>query len=230
LIYLQGEEITKTEFKSYTPFFKIDDFLNITVFGSDENSVKPFNLPNISSPSNRGYSIGAPSSIGYLIDENGNIEFPILGKIKLAGLTRIQATELLKEKLKVYISNPIVNIQILNFKITVLGEVKNPGTFTIPNERITLFEAIGLAGDLNITGVRKNVLVIREENGVKKEYRVNLNSKTALNSPVYYLNQNDLVYVEPNQAKSNSALISSASGVFISVASLLITMINVLTK
>jgi polysaccharide biosynthesis/export protein len=230
LIYLQGEEITKTTNTNYTPLFKVDDLLSIVVFGADEISVKPFNLPNLASTSNRGYTIGAPSTIGYLVDENGNIEFPILGQIKLSGLTRVQASEFLKEKLKAYISNPIINIQILNFKVTVLGEVKNPGTFSIPNERITLFEAIGLAGDLNITGVRKNVLVIREENGVKKEYRVDLNSKEALTSPVYYLNQNDLVYVEPNQARANSSLISSASGVFISVASLLITMINVLTK
>lgn len=231
LIYFQ--DVTNNSISStittYSPRFKPDDFLSIVVYGADENSIKPFNLPPANSPNNRGYSSGAPASQGFLINENGEIDFPVIGVVKIGGLERKQAIELLKEKIKPYINNPIINIQILNFKITVLGEVRNPGSFTIPNERITLLEAIGLAGDLNITGVRNNVIVIREENGQKKEYKIDLRTKEVFNSPVYYLNQNDVVYVEPNQAKSNSSLISAASSVFISTASLLITMINVLT-
>ncbi len=232
LVYFQDstDQAGTVSANSYSPKFKPDDFLFIVVYGADDNSTKPFNLPLSNNSTNRGYSIGAPANQGFLINEKGEIDFPILGTIKIGGLERSQAIELLKEKIKPYINNPIINIQIQNFKITVLGEVRNPGTFTIPNERITLLEAIGLAGDLNITGVRNNVLVIREENGQKKEFKIDLTTKEVFNSPVYYLNQNDLVYIQPNQAKSNSSLISAASGIFISTASLLITMINILTK
>ena len=232
LVYFQeSTEATGTVLtNSYTPKFKPDDFLFIVVYGADDNSVKPFNLPLSNNVTNRGYSVGAPANQGFLINEKGEIDFPILGTIKIGGLDRSQAIELLKEKIKPYINNPIINIQIQNFKITVLGEVRNPGTFTIPNERITLLEAIGLAGDLNITGVRNNVLVIREENGQKKEFKIDLTTKEVFNSPAYYLNQNDVVYVQPNQAKANSSIISAASSVFISSATLLITMINILTK
>ena len=232
LVYFQNstDPISTVSNNSYSPKFKPDDFLYIVVYGADDNSTKPFNLPPSLNSSNRGYSIGAPANQGFLINEKGEIDFPILGTIKIGGLERSQAIELLKEKIKPYINNPIINIQIQNFKVTVLGEVKNPGTFTIPNERITLLEAIGLAGDLNITGVRNNILVIREENGQKKEYKIDLTTKEIFNSPVYYLNQNDVVYIQPNQARANSSLISAASSVFISTASLLITMINILTK
>ena len=135
-----------------------------------------------------------------------------------------------KLKLKDYINNPIINIQIQNFKITVLGEVRSPGTFNIPNERITFLEAIGLAGDLTINAVRKNIKVIRDEGGVKNEYSIDLTSKNVLKSPVYYLNQNDIIYIQPNQARVNSSNVSSSAGIFLSIASLLITTINAITR
>ena len=143
----------------------------------------------------------------------------------------MDATVLLKEKLSAYINNPVVNIQILNFKVTVLGEVNTPGTFKIPNERITILEALGLAGDLKITGVRKNVLVIRDNNGEKEEFRVNLTDRELFNSPIYYLQQNDVVYVEPNAAsRSNSTIWKTTGGVFISLTSLIITTIVLIVK
>lgn len=216
---------------NYTPVFKADDFLAIDVTSLDAESVKPFILDvPIGGNQAPAYNNGIAAKSGYLIDGNGDIDFPMLGKIHLAGLNRIEATALLKSRLSEYISNPVVNIRIQNFKVTVLGDVRNPGSFNIPNERITLPEIIGVAGDLNITGLRNNILVIRDVNGVKTEYRVDLTSKAIFNSPVYYLAQNDVVYVEPNRAKRNSSLISSTAGIFISVASLLITTINVLTK
>jgi polysaccharide export outer membrane protein len=177
-----------------------------------------------------GYVNGISAKGGYLIDENGKINFPLIGEIQLAGLTRTEATNLIQNKLREFINDAIVTLRIQNFKITILGDVKIPGTYNIPNERLTLIEAIGLAGDLNITGVRNNVLVIREENGIKKEYRLDLTKNDIFTSPVYYLNQNDVVYVEPNRAKRNTSIVSSTAGIFISVASLVITTINVIIK
>jgi polysaccharide export outer membrane protein len=230
IIYLQGTDKINSEQVNYNVKLQKDDFLSISIFGVDENTSKLFNVPQISTSLNKGYSNGTASVQGYLIDYKGEIDFPIIGKIKFEGLYRSQAIDSLKLKLKDYIKNPVINIQIQNFKITVLGEVRAPGTFNIPNERITILEAIGLAGDLSINAVRKNIKVIRDESGIKKEYTIDLTSKSVLSSPVYYLNQNDVIYVEPNQAKVNSSNVTSSAGIFISIASLLITTLNAITK
>src|SRR5690606_16890226 len=166
----------------------------------------------------------------YSIDVNGEIDFPKLGKIKLGGKTRTQAMELLRNEVSKYILDPGISMEVRNFRVTVLGEVKTPGSFPINNDRITLLEAIGLAGDLTINGVRNNVLVIREQNGQKEEYRVDLTKKDALNSPVYYLAQNDVIYVEPNGARIQSSKYTQNTTIFVSVASVLITVISVLTR
>ena len=218
---------------SYTPVFQNDDFLSIDISSMDVESIKPFVTERGISPTSSvqsGYTSGSAAKTGYLIDANGDIDFPIIGKIHLAGLNRMEATELLKTKLSEYISLPVVNIRIQNFKITVLGDVNSPGTFNIPNERITIVEALGIAGDLNITGVRKNILVIRDIDGVKKEFRLDLSSNKIFQSPAYYLSQNDVVYVEPNGARRNSSLITSTTGVFISIASLIITTVTLIVR
>lgn len=234
LKYFDGElKQSQTDVKFNNPIFRKDDLLSITVMGMDPESVLPFNMPVSQQFATNvgGYSQGAPTPPGYLIDGAGEIDFPVIGKIKLAGLTRTEAVELLKSKLSAYVAKPNVNIRILNFKVTVLGEVKNPGTFTIPNERVTLLEAIGIAGDLLITGVRKNVLVIRDEDGKKTETRIDLTTTEVFNSPVYYLQQNDVVYVEPNRAKMNSSVVNAANiGIAVSVLSLLITMATLLSR
>jgi polysaccharide export outer membrane protein len=166
-----------------------------------------------------------------LVTSEGNIEFPVIGTIHLAGLTRTQAIDLLKEKLALYIVNPTISLRILNFRITVLGEVRTPGTFTIPNERITLLEALGVAGDLLITGERQNILVIRDEDGKRKEYRLDLTQESLFSSPVYYLQQNDVVYVEPNRAKRNSSVINASNtGIVISSLSLVLTTLILIFK
>lgn len=226
MIYFQGKLGNAEMNKSNNPLLKSDDLLSITVLGIDEQAIKPFNLPLANNNQNNGgYAQGAPSPTGYLIDSEGNIDFPVIGKIKLSGLTRSAAIDILKEQLKPYLNNPTILIRILNYKITVLGEVRNPGTFTIPNERITLLEAIGIAGDLQITGIRKNVLVIRDSDGKKTETRVDLTTNELFSSPVYYLQQNDVVYVEPNRAKVNSSVVNTANvSLVISVISLFITM------
>jgi polysaccharide export outer membrane protein len=217
--------------RSYTPTLKVDDFISVDVSAVNEESIKPFLLTNIPVGGQvPAYTNGVAAPTGYLIDANGEIMLPIIGKIKLAGLNRMEATELIQSKLSDYIQNPVVNIRIQNFKITVLGDVKNPGSYTIPNERITLLEAIGIAGDLNMTGVRETVLVIRDSNGVKTQFTVDLTSNAVFQSPVYYLEQNDVVYVEPNRPKRNSSLVSSTTGVFISITSLIITTITLITR
>ena len=138
---------------------------------------------------------------------------------------------MLKSKLSpAYVKNPTVNIRISNFKITVTGDVKRPGTYNIPNERVSILDAIGLAGDLNISGRRDNVLVFREEGRMKKEYRINLLSKKTYTSPVYYLQQNDVVYVEHNNAKIQSASYNQNTGLFITIGSVLISLISILTR
>lgn len=141
----------------------------------------------------------------YLVDAGGNIEMPLIGTVNVAGRTSLEAKEDIKKKLEKYLVNPTVNVRIRNFKVTVLGEVAAPGVYTIPNEKITLVEAIGLAGDLTIFGKRIDVLVIREEGGERKFYKVDLRSKELFESEIYYLHSNDIVYIEPGKGKIASA-------------------------
>lgn len=232
LIYFQGNLSSTESNKNYNPVIHTDDLLSVTVMGMDAEVVRPFNLPQQNLNSNLGgYTQGTPPPPGYLVDTEGNIEFPVIGKLKVAGLTRSVIIDSLKNRLKQYVSNPTILIRVLNYKVTVLGEVRNPGTFTIPNERVTLPEALGIAGDLLITGKRKNVLVVRDVDGKKTEYRVDLTSKELFSSPVYYLNQNDVVYVEPNRAKINSSVINpSNAGIVISAVSLVISVLVLISK
>ena len=146
-------------------------------------------------------------------------------------MSRVKAIEFIKNKLAPdYIKSPNVNIRISNYSITVLGDVNRPGTFTIPNERITILEAIGLAGDIKITGKRNNIKVFREVDGKKIEYSLDLRSNDIFTSPVYYLQQNDLIYVEPNRAASQDAAFNRNTGLIVSVVSILITLVNFLTN
>jgi len=227
-VYFYNKGITASDSSlSYTPILKPDDILGITVSSISMDAAIPFNLPSVSFSTN-GQAVGNPTMQGYLIDSKGMIDFPVIGKIKLAGLSRSEATDLLKEKISNYISNPIVIIRILNFKVTILGDVRNPGSYTIPNERITLLEGLGLAGDLNITGKRNNILVVRDNNGKQTGTNVDITSSDFINSPYYYLNQNDVIYVEQNKTKINSARSSANTSIVLSSISLLITTINIL--
>lgn len=141
----------------------------------------------------------------YLVDALGNIEMPLIGSVKVAGKTTQIAKTEIKGKLEKYLSGPTVNMRIRNFKVTVLGEVLNPGVYTIPNEKITLVEALGLAGDMTIFARRINVLVIREETGQRKFVKLDLTSKAFFESEYYYLHSNDVLYVEPGKGKFASA-------------------------
>jgi len=228
LVYFQDSNQKHTDsLKKYSLVYRPGDLLSISVSSLDMEAAKPFNLPVVVYNSNSKVATGTQEQQGYLIDANGMIDFPVLGMIKIAGMDRTAAILFLKSKIQSYLSDPMINIRLLNFKITILGDVKSPGTFTVPDEKITLPEALGLAGDLEITGVRKNVLVVRELDGVRTYTRVDLTTQDVFNSPVYYLCQNDVIYIQPNRTKVNSSVYNNTSAeTFISLASLLITIIT----
>jgi polysaccharide export outer membrane protein len=178
-----------------------NDLLSISVSSLNPEASAVFNQPN-NPPANNNTSTTAAAT-GYLVDGEGNIQFPFLGAIKAAGLSKDELKDKLTKSLvdKKLLVDPIITIRFLNFKVTVLGEVAHPNVITVPSERISLLEAIGLAGDLTIYAQRDNVLVIRDEDGKKVTHRLNLNSTELFNSPYYYLKTNDVVYVEPNKNK-----------------------------
>jgi polysaccharide export outer membrane protein len=229
-VYFQDNKDIKID-KDHTLKLKEGDILNIKVFGCDEESIKIFNVPMTNNQNvNRSYFSGGATSNGYLINKLGEIDFPLIGKIKISDLSIEDATELIKIKLNTYLKDPKVSIQIQNFKITVLGDVRNPGTIEVPNEKLTLIEALGIAGDLNITALRKNILLLRDENGTKKQYRVDLTNKDFINSPAYFLAQNDVIYIEANKAKINSSNVTGSSSILVAIASLVITTVNIILK
>lgn len=211
--------------------YRVGDFLAIQVSGAEPELLQYFNQEKVFGENFTGnYAFDNPQTSGFTIMEDSTINFPLVGSVHAVGKTRIELTNELTEMLKKYIDNPILNIRLRNFKITILGDVQSPGTFTIMNERITLLEALGIAHDLNITAKRKNVMVIREEGNKKVTYRVDLTGTDLFSSPVYYLQQNDLVYIEPNQAKFNTSKYSPVYGVLISVTSLIITTVILITN
>ena len=216
----------------YEMRFRKGDFLHIQVSGATSDAVEIFNPPIINTRENftGSYIYDNPQTTGYVIDNNGDINFPVIGKINAAGKTKLELEKILIDNLDGHIDMPVLNIRIRNFKVSVLGDVARPGTFTISSERVTLPEVLGIAGDLNITAKRKNVLVLRETDGIKKQYRIDLTKNEVFNSPVYYLQQNDVIYVEPNQAKMNTSKFSPVYSVLISVTSLIITTVVVITS
>jgi len=196
-----------------TPTIEPDDILLIMVSSLNEAAAIPFNQAPTSASSS-SIIIGANStaeslygrasdmSLGYLVTQQGEVNFPVLGHLRLEGLTISQAQDTIERRLLSYLVDPLVNIRFLNYKITILGEVGHPGTYNIPNQQITLPQALGLAGDMTIFGKRVNVLVIREKNGQRQYGRIDLNNTRSLfESPFYYLQQNDIVYVEPRKSK-----------------------------
>ena len=232
ITYFQYDEIVQANVSnSYKTIFKPDDLLQITISAVDFEAVKPFNLPAVNFSSTSDRALGTPLQQSYLIDNEGFIDFPVIGKIKIGGLTRGESISMLKNKLDPdYVKNPTINIRIANYTVTVLGDVRNPGTYTIPNERITLLEALGLAGDLNITGKRNTVKVFREIDGKKIKFDVDLRSNKIFTSPVYYLQQNDLVYVDQNKSSSQDAAFNRNTGLFVSIGSIIVSLIAVLTR
>ena len=215
-------ESTTTVIQERNITIQPDDLLNISVSSLSIESNAIFNANT---------NTGVEGMTGYLVDERGFIDFPILGEIQLAGLTKAEATETLVTKLNEHVKRPIVSIRFLNFKVTVLGEVNRPSSFNIPSDNVNIFEALGLAGDMTVYGRRENVLLIREKDNVRTTARLNLNDKDILNSPYFYLQQNDIIYIEPDEAKaaqtnvrrSNTQFGVSLAASIISVVTLLLT-------
>jgi len=232
VVYFQDELVNNDDTQVFAAelTYKPNDLLTIVVSGLDPEAVKPFNLPVIANNTSLIRAQGELKMQTYLIDLEGYIDFPVLGSIKLGGLTRSESTQFLKTKLTEYIKDPIVNIRLANFTISVLGEVNKPGTFTIEDERISLVEALGLAGDLTIYGKRENVLLIREENGVKRFTKFDLTSIKVVNSPQYYLTQNDMIYIEPNKSRLKSSYYNQNNVVIISAVATLATIIAILIR
>ena len=226
MIYYQDVDALGTQEKTNSYEIKIqpDDLLMILVSAEDPEIAIPFNITtNVTGVANPD-TMGIQSSQLYLVDAQGCIEFPVLGKLKVSGLTRSEFLTIIQNKIANYIKNPIVNLRIMNFKVSIQGEVTAPGTYPISSERITLIEALSRAGDLTVYGKRNNILIIREIDGIKSYNRVDITKAGFMNSPFYYLTQNDVVYVEPNQNKINVAAVNPSTGLIFSVVSILITL------
>ncbi len=229
VLYFQDIETLSENYESsnYNTIIRPNDLLSITVSSQDPESVAIFNPVAGASGALRTTN----DRLGtYLVDADGNIEFPYLGTIKIANKTRIEAVEQLREGISVFAKEAVINLRILNFTVSVLGEVQRPGTFTVPDERITVLEALGLAGDMTIFGQRKTVKVIREEKGLKIYGELDFTSIDVVNSPFYYLQQNDVVVVSPNSAQIQSGAFNRNSTIFISIAGIIISVLTILTR
>lgn len=221
---VQGSESSQ----NYEPVLEADDQIKIIVVAENQEVASPFNVSRTDAKS--GVSTPGQETNIYLIDNQGYIQFPVIGKIKLGGLTKSQAVAEMNSVLRKYVTEASVTISILNYKVTVQGEVARPGTFNVQSERLTLPEALAMAGDLTIYGKRENVMIVREKLGKKTVERVDITKADFINSPYYYLAQNDLIYVEPNRARINSSKTDPNVGIIISSVSLLITIIVLITK
>ena len=208
------------------------DLLTITVNTTDPEAAAPFNL-TVQTPANvsRSTSLTSQATLQqYLVSNEGTIEFPVLGLLHISGLTKSEAENLICEKLGDYLKEtPIVTVRMTNYKISVLGEVANPGMFTINNEKVNIFEALALAGDLTIWGMRDNVKLIREDaDGKRHIITLNLNKSNILTSPYYYLQQNDIIYVTPNKVKAMNSEVGQSTSLLISGTSILISILGVI--
>jgi polysaccharide export outer membrane protein len=207
-----------------------DDLLFIQVKSLDQETADPFNLFSAGSGLQMSAQIN-PTLQGYLVDSDGNIDFPVLGRLNVAAKTVEEAKALLSQKLSAYLKDPVIIMRFVNFRLTVLGEVNAPRTISVPGERITILEAIGQAGDLTAYSNREKIMVIREQNSKREFGYVNIHSPEVFQSPYFYLQQNDIVYVEPIAAKTAdvrdpiSEILPLVSGA-ISIAALLIAFIK----
>ncbi|UMB54369.1 polysaccharide biosynthesis/export family protein [Lutibacter sp. A64] len=210
--------------QNYEPVLEPGDLLTIHISTINQEAAMPFNLYETAQ------NYGTPKQLPYLVNAKGEINFPVLGTLKVTGYTTTQLSEHIKTLLVDHLVNPTVNVRLTNFKISVLGDVKSPGVYTVPTERITILEALGLAGDLQIQGKRQTVTLVREHKGERTIATIDLTDKNLFESPYYYLVQNDALYVEPNKTKINSSAVGSNTGIFLSTISTLISLIAIFTR
>ncbi|TRZ44963.1 polysaccharide biosynthesis/export family protein [Robertkochia solimangrovi] len=233
VLYFQGIEDLPEEVitESYTSKIQPSDMLQIRVSALDNEAVQPFNMGTGNNGSSGGGNNGGGSRQAntFLVDEDGYIDYPYLGALKVSGMTRKELTAVLKEKISEYVVDPVVVVLVQNHEVMILGEVAHPGPVSIDAERLTIVQALGKAGDLTINSKRQNILVIREEDGVKKYFRVDVTKAEFMNSPGYYLKRNDIVYVEPNNFKIQTPFRGSF-GFFTAVTSFVIGLIALLTR
>lgn len=241
LDYLQNIESVALEasMKNAKSTIQPNDQLVIMVTAKDMDVVKPFNqnfssgqilqysLPSNNAPAQSQTSVSGPT---YVVDSQGNIEFPVIGKINTENKTTEELRDILKKEISKYVVNPQVSVRNTNYKITVLGEVNRPGTYNIPDERTTLLEVLGFAGDLTIYGNRTDVLVVRNIDGVMTKERIDLTKADFINSPFFYLKQNDVIIVSPNETKQKTSRLDPNTGIYISVASIVVTILALIFK
>lgn len=229
--YIQNHEYANSlnqQTELYDAKIMPKDILTITVNTSDPSASAHFNL-------GRSVNIDNKESQGsleqYLVDNDGTIDFPILGRLSVVGLTKNGCEEMIKEKLKLYLKEtPVVMVRMPEFKITILGEVTRPGQFTIKNEKVNILEALALAGDLSIYGCRDNVKLIREDSKGKRHiYTMDLTDATLIYNPLYQLQQNDVVYVTPNKTKIRTSSSSSNPQMWISIISSLVSIASLIS-
>ena len=234
--YFQGiDSLTQEQLsqmsQNYNTRICQDDMLNITVSAWDPTVVTPFNPPMFSYTQQGDEPVQAsPSLYSYLVDKEGYITFPVLGRIHVAGMTKEELSSSLQEQISKYVKDPLVHVRITNFKVMVLGEVTRPGGLSVKNDRITVLEAIGYSGDVTINADRTNVLVVRDVNGQKEFGRLDLTGTDFFTSPYFYLQQNDVVYVEPNKAKKRNARYSQAQQYNVTIISTILTAVSVITS
>lgn len=212
------------------PVIRPNDMLVINVSAADMEVAMPFNLLMPARNLQEANSSFNREIQAYIVNNDGTIEFPVLGTMEVGGLTRQELVQKLKEEIGKHIVNPIINVRITNYKVTVLGEVNRPGTYPIGDERITLLEAIGMAGDMNIYGRRDNVIVIRENEGIKEYKIIDITKSDFLQSDYYYLQQNDVVYVQPNGPQIQASAYNRNISAYVSISSLLISVILLIDR
>ena len=203
------------------------DILQIRVFTTNPEAAEPFNLLQVARTTSSSQSTSQNSVYNYLVDNDGNIDFPVIGEIHLGGMTKNEAEAYIKGLIKPYMSaseNPVIHVRMVNYKYAVIGEVNHPGMFTTMNEKINIIEALAQAGDLTLYGERDKIFLLRENSNGQKEYhRLNLNDANIISSPYYYLQQNDIVYVEPNKAKARSSYFTTATSMWFTLTSMLMS-------
>lgn len=218
----------KTE---YAPLIEPDDELSIIVSAENVATVAPFNLPAINVKDSQTVDLVASGQLQtYIVDSDGEITFPVFGRVKIAGMTRKEAEDCLQGLISQYVINPIVTINILNSKISVIGEVNSPGPKPLTSERLTILDAIALAGDLTIQGNRTNVLLIREDDGKRNFYRIDLTTPDIFTKPYYYVKKNDIIYVEPNKERQQMARYNSQKQTNISIISTTLSGISIISS
>ena len=241
LSYMQDIEqiAAQTAINSINTTLKEGDQLVIIITAKDMDVVKPFNqnyssgeITQLSLPSNNAPTQGQTSVAGptYIVDTNGQIDFPTLGKLEVAGKTLVEFQDDLRRKLTYYIKDPSVNVKITNFKITVLGEVAKPGQYIIADGQATMLTALGLAGDLTMYGKRDDVLIVRNEGGQITKQRVNMLKADFINSEFFNLKQGDVIYVTPNQTKEKTSRLDPNMPIYISVAGIVVTILALVFK